>query len=146
MPDMVPTADFASMGVDSLMGITIIVRVQKELDVQLESNFFRENLTVADVQRALGYDDAEMMGLKEHVDGNSMEGDTGLASWFYSRRDNFAPNGWDKLLGDVVCRSLKADHFSMVTPPAVSTCKNNMFSSYLIFSRPTTSVNCYKRQ
>jgi iterative type I PKS product template protein len=65
-------------------------------------------------------DVAEMMGLKEDVDGNPMEDDTGLASWFYSRRDNFGPNGWDKLLGDVVCRSMKADHFSMVTPPAVS--------------------------
>lgn len=65
-------------------------------------------------------DVAEMMGLKEDVDGNPMEDDTGLASWFYSRRDNFGPNGWDKLLGNVVCRSMKADHFSMVTPPAVS--------------------------
>lgn len=58
-----------------------------------------------------------------------MEGDTGLASWFYSRRDNFGLNGCDKFSGDVVCRSLKADHFSMVTPPVVSPCKNNMFST-----------------
>ncbi|PCG98961.1 Acyl transferase/acyl hydrolase/lysophospholipase [Penicillium occitanis (nom. inval.)] len=65
-------------------------------------------------------DVAEMMGLKEDVDGNPMEDDTGLASWFYSRRDNFGPNGWDKLLGSVVCRSMKADHFSMVTPPAAN--------------------------
>ncbi|KAE8554282.1 hypothetical protein EYB25_002820 [Talaromyces marneffei] len=63
-------------------------------------------------------DVADMMGLKEDVEGNPMEDDTGLASWFYSKRDSFGPNGWDKLLGNVVCRSMKADHFSMVTPPA----------------------------
>lgn len=65
-------------------------------------------------------DAAEMMGLKEDVDGNPMEDDTGLGSCFYSRRNNFGRNVWDKLLGDVVCRSIKADHFSMVTPPTVS--------------------------
>ncbi|KAL2831415.1 hypothetical protein BDW59DRAFT_157843 [Aspergillus cavernicola] len=65
-------------------------------------------------------DVAEMMGLKEDVEGNPMEDDTGLASWFYSRRDNFGPNGWDNLLGHVECRSIKADHFSMVTPPAAN--------------------------
>ncbi|KAL4940586.1 hypothetical protein BDV06DRAFT_223961 [Aspergillus oleicola] len=63
---------------------------------------------------------ASMMGLKEDVDGNPMEDDTGLGSWFYSKRDSFGPNGWDKLLGPVECRSIKADHFSMVTPPAAN--------------------------
>ncbi|KIA76012.1 polyketide synthase [Aspergillus ustus] len=65
-------------------------------------------------------DVASMMGLKEDVEGNPMEDDTGLGSWFYSRRDNFGPNGWDKLLGPVECRTVKADHFSMVTPPAAN--------------------------
>ncbi|KAL4952403.1 hypothetical protein BDW69DRAFT_185487 [Aspergillus filifer] len=63
---------------------------------------------------------ASMMGLKEDVEGNPMEDDTGLGSWFYSKRDSFGPNGWDKLLGPVECRSIKADHFSMVTPPAAN--------------------------
>ncbi|KAL3458866.1 hypothetical protein BJX64DRAFT_291773 [Aspergillus heterothallicus] len=65
-------------------------------------------------------DVASMMGLKEDVEGNPMEDNTGLGSWFYSRRDNFGPNGWDKLLGPVECRTVKADHFSMVTPPAAN--------------------------
>ncbi|KAJ0418711.1 hypothetical protein BJY00DRAFT_175444 [Aspergillus carlsbadensis] len=65
-------------------------------------------------------DVASMMGLKEDVEGNPMEDDTGLGSWFYSRRDNFGPNGWDKLLGPVECRTIRADHFSMVTPPAAN--------------------------
>ncbi|KAL3471498.1 hypothetical protein BJX99DRAFT_263248 [Aspergillus californicus] len=65
-------------------------------------------------------DVAEMMGLKKDVEGNPMQDDTGLGSWFYSRRNNFGPNGWDELLGHVECRTVKADHFSLVTPPAAN--------------------------
>jgi hypothetical protein len=88
-----------------------------------------------------------MMGLKEDVEGNPMEDDTGLGSWFYSRRDNFGPNGWDKLLGPVECRTIKADHFSMVTPPAVCPLGSTRnVDDELTFFRPTTLGNCYRRQ
>ena len=53
--------------------------------------------------------------------GNVMEDpDTGLRSWFYAKRTNFGPNGWDKLVGEVDIRTIDGDHFSIVTPPLVS--------------------------
>ena len=44
---------------------------------------------------------------------------TEIASWFYSKRNAFGPNGWDKLVqGEVDCHVIEgADHFSMVVPP-----------------------------
>ncbi|RFU33276.1 hypothetical protein B7463_g3074, partial [Scytalidium lignicola] len=56
----------------------------------------------------------------EEPEGNIMEDEnTGLKSWFYAKRKVFGPNGWDKLVGDVECHAIEADHFSMVTQPAV---------------------------
>ncbi len=53
--------------------------------------------------------------------GNVMEDpDTGLRSWFYAKRTNFGPNGWDKLVGDVDIHTMDGDHFSIVVPPRVS--------------------------
>jgi len=53
-------------------------------------------------------------------EGNIMEdANTGLKSWFYAKRRVFGPNGWDKLVGDVECHAIDADHFSMVTQPQV---------------------------
>ena len=53
--------------------------------------------------------------------GNIMEDpNTGLRSWFYAKRTNFGPNGWDKLVGDVDIHTIDGDHFSIVTPPHVS--------------------------
>jgi thioesterase domain-containing protein len=54
-------------------------------------------------------------------EGNIMEdANTGLKSWFYAKRTEFGANGWDKLVGDVECHAIQADHFSMVAQPAVS--------------------------
>lgn len=52
---------------------------------------------------------------------NVMEDEsTGLTSWFYAKRHAFGPNGWDKLVGEnLECHVVDADHFSMVTLPAV---------------------------
>ncbi|KIW12212.1 hypothetical protein PV08_09488 [Exophiala spinifera] len=57
----------------------------------------------------------------EHMDGNVMEDEgLGLVAWFYGKRTNFGPNGWDKLLGEVEAHVVDdADHFSLVTPPVV---------------------------
>ncbi|KIX00034.1 uncharacterized protein Z518_10961 [Rhinocladiella mackenziei CBS 650.93] len=57
----------------------------------------------------------------EDVDGNVMEDEgLGLVGWFYGKRTNFGPNGWDKLLGEVETHVVEgADHFSLVTPPTV---------------------------
>ena len=53
--------------------------------------------------------------------GNVMEDpNTGLRSWFYAKRTNFGPNGWDELVGDVDVHTIDGDHFSIVTPPHVS--------------------------
>ena len=53
--------------------------------------------------------------------GNIMEDpNTGLKSWFYAKRTNFGPNGWDKLVGDVDIHTIDGDHFSIVVPPEVS--------------------------
>lgn len=53
--------------------------------------------------------------------GNIMEDpNTGLRSWFYAKRTNFGPNGWDKLVGDVDIHTIDGDHFSIVVPPQVS--------------------------
>ena len=45
---------------------------------------------------------------------------TGLKPWFFAPRDDFGPNGWEKLLGPVECHVVRADHFSMMSPPHVS--------------------------
>ena len=53
--------------------------------------------------------------------GNVMEdADTGLRSWFYAKRTEFGPNGWDRLVGEVDIRTVDGDHFSIVRPPLVS--------------------------
>ena len=53
--------------------------------------------------------------------GNIMEDpNTGLKSWFYAKRTNFGPNGWDKMVGDVDIHTIDGDHFSIVVPPEVS--------------------------
>lgn len=54
-------------------------------------------------------------------DRNIMEDEnTGLKAWFTAKRKVFGPNGWDKLLGDIECHAVDADHFSMVAQPQVS--------------------------
>jgi thioesterase domain-containing protein len=57
----------------------------------------------------------------EEMDGNVMEDEgLGLVGWFYGKRTDFGPNGWDKLLGDVETHVVEgADHFSLVSPPIV---------------------------
>ena len=63
----------------------------------------------------------ETMGEDSPYFGNIMEDPaTGLRSWFYAKRTNFGPNGWDKLVGDVDVHTMDGDHFSIVTPPEVS--------------------------
>ena len=53
--------------------------------------------------------------------GNVMEDPrTGLKAWFFSKRSSFCSNGWDKLVGDVECHVIGANHFSMMQPPHVS--------------------------
>jgi iterative type I PKS product template protein len=53
--------------------------------------------------------------------GNVMEDPrTGLRSWFFAKRTNFGPNGWDKLVGEVDIHTIDGDHFSIVVPPQVS--------------------------
>ena len=53
--------------------------------------------------------------------GNIMEDHgTGLEAWFFAKRTSFGPNGWDKLVGDVECHVVDANHFSMLEPPHVS--------------------------
>ena len=55
------------------------------------------------------------------IDVNVMEdASTGMKGWFFAKRTAFGPNGWDKLVGDIECHVMEADHFSMVKPPAVS--------------------------
>lgn len=61
---------------------------------------------------------------EEHGDadmGQESEGETGMKSWFFAKRNAFGPNGWDKLVrGKVDCHVIDgADHFSMVVPPKV---------------------------
>ena len=54
--------------------------------------------------------------------GNVMEDSaTGVKAWFLAKRNTFGPNGWDKLVGDVECDVMDANHFSMMKPPHVST-------------------------
>ena len=77
-----------------------------------------------------GLKDREKVGDQEEADmtvedspyfGNVMEDPhTGLKSWFYAKRTNFGPNGWDKMVGDVDIHTIDGDHFSIVVPPAVS--------------------------
>ena len=77
-----------------------------------------------------GLKDREKVGDQEEADmtiedseyfGNVMEDpNTGLKSWFYAKRTNFGPNGWDKMVGDVDIHTIDGDHFSIVVPPAVS--------------------------
>ncbi|KAE9372741.1 putative polyketide synthase [Stipitochalara longipes BDJ] len=65
-------------------------------------------------------------------EGNIMEdANTGLKSWFYAKRRAFGPNGWDKLVGDVECHAVDADHFSMVAQPQVKT-TTHLFSKYAL--------------
>lgn len=61
------------------------------------------------------------MTMEDEYFGNIMEDpNTGLKSWFYAKRTNFGPNGWDKLVGDVDIHTIDGDHFSIVVPPIVS--------------------------
>lgn len=62
--------------------------------------------------------------------------------WLLENREDFGPNGWDKLLGEENCSMVKVvgNHFTMMKPPVVSLC-----SFYLIhpltLSRLRASVN-----
>lgn len=62
--------------------------------------------------------------------------ETGMKSWFYSKRKAFGPNGWDELVGgEVDCHVIEgADHFSMVVPPKVC----------LLFLLLLTDSGCWK--
>ena len=66
---------------------------------------------------------------------------TGLRSWFYAKRTNFGPNGWDKLVGDDVdIQTIDGDHFSIVRPPHVRISLDlfsSLLSSLICFLFPT---------
>ena len=52
--------------------------------------------------------------------GNVMEDpNTGIRAWLYAKRNNFGPNGWENLVGDLDIHTMDGDHFSIVTPPHV---------------------------
>jgi iterative type I PKS product template protein len=54
---------------------------------------------------------------------NDQEDDmeTGMLAWFYGKRTNFGPNGWERMVGDKVDTFVvDCDHFSIVNPPHVS--------------------------
>lgn len=68
--------------------------------------------------------EARQAGLQTETSGNVMrDADMDIAAWFFSKRHNFTANGWDILVGgNVECHEVDADHFSLVTAPAVSVC------------------------
>ncbi len=74
-----------------------------------------------DVIKEQGLEIPEWAQEIEEMDGNVMEDEgLGLVGWFYGKRTDFGPNGWDKLLGDVETHVVEgADHFSLVSPPIV---------------------------
>ena len=77
----------------------------------------RQGLRAEVMSRFKGKIEEELNG----IEGNVMEDEnTGLKGWFFAKRTVFGPNGWDKLVGDIECDSMDADHFSMLTPPKVS--------------------------
>jgi iterative type I PKS product template protein len=51
--EVVPSAFFADVGVDSMMGISIFARLKAETGIELGASFLVENPTVGDAQRAL---------------------------------------------------------------------------------------------
>jgi iterative type I PKS product template protein len=52
--DLGDNSAFEEFGIDSLLSLTILARIREELDVPLESGFFMDNPTVADLKRFFG--------------------------------------------------------------------------------------------
>lgn len=52
--ELEPDTPFMDLGVDSLMAITVIASIRREIGVELPGSFFLENPTVADAVKALG--------------------------------------------------------------------------------------------
>ena len=52
--------------------------------------------------------------------------------WLLDNRNDFGPNGWDKLLGPENCSMVKVvgNHFTMMKPPVVSPTANTPHSTY----------------
>lgn len=95
-------------------GHTTLVWAQKGLSEAGQEDILRLNAAEGSTA-AKDYEEANM-GQTEMEDP-----ETGMKSWFYSKRNAFGPNGWDKLVGgEVNCHVIEgADHFSMVVPPKV---------------------------
>lgn len=73
-----------------------------------------EGLNAEQLQRAAAF------GLAVEVSGNVMQDPVNRLGWFFSRRRNFGPNGWDVYLGPVECYTIdEANHVTMMSPPAV---------------------------
>ena len=53
--DLADDADLASMGMDSLMSLTILAAVQESCGLALSSSFLLENPTINDIELALGF-------------------------------------------------------------------------------------------
>ncbi|KEF54853.1 uncharacterized protein A1O9_09296 [Exophiala aquamarina CBS 119918] len=61
--------------------------------------------------------------MDQELEGNVMEDESmRLAAWFYGRRTEFGPNGWDELLGEVDTHVVEgADLFRLASPPCCQT-------------------------
>ncbi|KAH8592115.1 hypothetical protein B0O99DRAFT_689896 [Bisporella sp. PMI_857] len=78
--ELTPSTYFSEIGVDSLMGISILAALKTETGLELEASFLMEHPSLEDAQRALRMEESKLSGYKNRI--KETNGNDGVAHGF----------------------------------------------------------------